>query len=118
MEIKPRSTRSYPSFTTNCAAWPAGTCETARRAHAAKYERHEALGRDVAAVYGGLGDKDHAFAWLEKDFQARSGLLGRIKWELPFESLHSVLAPPLLGQSHASLEIDGYSLNQSINHEP
>jgi Flp pilus assembly protein TadD len=28
-----------------------------------------------AAVYAGLGDKDQAFAWLEKDFQAHSGAL-------------------------------------------
>ena len=26
-------------------------------------------------TYAGLGDKDQAFAWLEKDFQDRSGLL-------------------------------------------
>jgi len=54
-----------------------------------KYERHEALGQDLAAVYLGLGDKDNAFAWLEKDFQAHSGLLARIRWQLPFESLRS-----------------------------
>jgi len=55
----------------------------------AKYERHEALGQDLAAVYVGLGDKDQAFAWLERDFQARSGLLVRIRWLLPFELLRS-----------------------------
>lgn len=55
----------------------------------AKYERHEALGKDVAAVYAGLGDKDQAFAWLEKDFQNRVGPLSRIRWEIPFESLRS-----------------------------
>ena len=55
----------------------------------AKYERHEALGQDVAAVYAGLGDKDQVFAWLEKDFQGRVGTLSRIRWELPFESLRS-----------------------------
>src|SRR5437016_12747522 len=55
----------------------------------AKYERREALGRDVAGVYAGLGDKDQAFAWLEKDFQARSGMLVRIRWEFAFESLRS-----------------------------
>jgi serine/threonine-protein kinase len=70
---------------------------TGRRAEAlailkeleAKYERHEVLGQDLAAVYAGLGDKDQAFAWLEKDFQARSGLLARTRWQLPFESLRS-----------------------------
>ena len=54
-----------------------------------KYQRHEAVGRDVGAVYAGLGDKDRAFAWLEKDFQSRSGLLMRIRWEFAFESLRS-----------------------------
>jgi hypothetical protein len=28
---------------------------------------------------------------LEKDFQARSGLLGRVLWQQPFESLRSDL---------------------------
>jgi TolB-like protein/Flp pilus assembly protein TadD len=55
----------------------------------AKYERHETLGQDVAAVYAGLGDKDQVFAWLEKDFQGRVGTLSRIKWEMPFESVRS-----------------------------
>jgi TolB-like protein/Flp pilus assembly protein TadD len=51
-----------------------------------KYEKHEAIGQDLAA---GLGEKDQAFAWLQKDFQARSGLLARIRWIPPFESLRS-----------------------------
>jgi serine/threonine protein kinase/Flp pilus assembly protein TadD len=55
----------------------------------AKYERHEALGKDVAGIYAGLGDLDQVFVWLEKDFQARAGPLSRIKWELPFESVRS-----------------------------
>jgi TolB-like protein/Tfp pilus assembly protein PilF len=54
-----------------------------------KYERHEALAKDVAGVYAGLGEKDQVFVWLEKDFQARSGPLSRIKWEFPFESVRS-----------------------------
>src|SRR6266567_1015477 len=45
-----------------------------------KYEKHEAIGQDLAAVYAGLGEKDQAFAWLEKDFQARSGLLAWTRW--------------------------------------
>ena len=55
----------------------------------AKYERHEALGKDVAGIYAGLGDMDQAFAWLEKDFQNRAGPLSRIRWETPFEPLRS-----------------------------
>jgi len=54
-----------------------------------KYEKHEVIGQDLAAVYAGLGEKDQAFAWLEKDFQARSGLLPWIRWIPPFESLRS-----------------------------
>ena len=56
----------------------------------AKYERHEALGKDVAGIYAGLGDKDQVFIWLEKDFQARVGPLSRIRWEPPFESVRSL----------------------------
>ena len=52
-----------------------------------KYEKREAFGADVAAIYLGLGDKDQAFAWIEKDFQARSGRLGRVFYQVPFESL-------------------------------
>ena len=54
-----------------------------------KYERHEAFGRDLAAVYAGLGDKNKALMWLEKDFQARVGLAARTSWETVFESLHN-----------------------------
>jgi tetratricopeptide (TPR) repeat protein len=54
-----------------------------------KYQKHETIGQDLAAVYAGLGEKDQVFAWLEKDFQARSGLLTRIRWTPPFESLRS-----------------------------
>jgi len=54
-----------------------------------KYERHEAVAADVAAVYAALEDKDQAFVWLERDFQARSGRLARIIWEPYFESLRS-----------------------------
>lgn len=54
-----------------------------------KYEKGQAIGQDLAAVYAGLGDKDQAFAWLEKDFQTRSGLLGWTRWTPAFESLRS-----------------------------
>ncbi len=52
-----------------------------------KYARKEAIGLDVAAVYAGLGEKDKAFEWLEKDFQTRTGKLGAIRWLTPFETL-------------------------------
>ncbi len=45
--------------------------------------RKEAVGRYIAAVYAGLGEKDKAFEWLEKDFQTRNGELGSIRWSIP-----------------------------------
>ena len=52
-----------------------------------KYTRKEAIGQYIAAVYVGLGDKDKAFEWLEKDFQARNGKLAEIRWQIQFEPL-------------------------------
>jgi hypothetical protein len=43
----------------------------------------------LAGVYAGLGEKDQAFAWLEKDFQQRSGQLPTIAWRLHFDGLRS-----------------------------
>jgi serine/threonine-protein kinase len=54
-----------------------------------KYAKHEAIGQNLARVYANLGDKDQAFAWLEKDFQARSGVLGRIRALPELEPLRS-----------------------------
>jgi eukaryotic-like serine/threonine-protein kinase len=87
----PERDRSVP------AALGYGYAVSGRRAEAlamikdleARYERHEALGVDLASIYAGLGDKDQAFAWLEKDFQARSGFLPRVRWYVPYESLRS-----------------------------
>ena len=53
----------------------------------AKYARKEAIGLYIAAVYVGLGDKNKAFEWLEKDFQARTGKLTEIRWQIQFEAL-------------------------------
>jgi TolB-like protein/tetratricopeptide (TPR) repeat protein len=52
-----------------------------------KYGRKEAIGQDIAAVYVGLGDKDKALSWLEKDFEARDGKLATTRWFIAFESL-------------------------------
>jgi TolB-like protein/Flp pilus assembly protein TadD len=57
----------------------------------AKYARREAIGQYIAAVYVGLGDKDKAFEWLEKDFQARNGKMPEIRWQLQFDSLREDL---------------------------
>ena len=51
------------------------------------YARKEAAGQDVADVYAGLGEKDKAFEWLEKDFQARNGRLAEVRWQIAFEPL-------------------------------
>ena len=51
-----------------------------------KYARKETNARYVAGVYAGLGDKDKAFEWLEKDFQSK-GEVSNIRWALPYESL-------------------------------
>jgi serine/threonine-protein kinase len=54
-----------------------------------RYARGQSTGLQLATVYAGLSDKDHAFAWLEKDFQQHtSGLLWIESW-VPFEDLHS-----------------------------
>jgi tetratricopeptide (TPR) repeat protein len=52
-----------------------------------KYSRHEARGLDLAVVHTGLGEKDQAFVWLEKDYQGHSGTLGYLNWDVYFDSL-------------------------------
>jgi hypothetical protein len=54
-----------------------------------KYDRHEALGYHIAAIYGALGEKDQAFAWLEKDFQAHIGTLPGIAYD---PAMHDALS--------------------------
>jgi serine/threonine protein kinase/tetratricopeptide (TPR) repeat protein len=54
-----------------------------------RYAKHEALATSVAAVYAGLGDRDQAFAWLEKGFEAHSGEMVRINFDQPYEPLKS-----------------------------
>jgi eukaryotic-like serine/threonine-protein kinase len=54
-----------------------------------RYVRREALGMNLASVYTGLGDNDQAFAWLEKDFQQRSGLLPQINSWTSFDAIRS-----------------------------
>lgn len=52
----------------------------------ANYEKKKSFGQFLAAVYAGLGDKDKAFEWLEKDFQNKEDL-GSLGWSIQFESL-------------------------------
>jgi len=53
-----------------------------------RYSRRASLGQYLAIVNAGLGAKDQAFAWLERDFQQRSGELARITTWFYFEDLH------------------------------
>ena len=46
-----------------------------------KYARRESPATDIAEVHVGLGDKDQAFVWLEKAFEARSGMLKDVTYE-------------------------------------
>jgi serine/threonine-protein kinase len=53
-----------------------------------RYSRRETSGKYVAAVYAGLGDKDRAFEWLEKDFRNKDEL-GELRWSVQLEPLRS-----------------------------
>ena len=52
-----------------------------------RYARRESDATEVAAIYAGLGNKDQAFAWLDKAFQDHSSLLVDARVEFPFASL-------------------------------
>jgi TolB-like protein/Flp pilus assembly protein TadD len=52
-----------------------------------RYAKKESSGRQIAAIYAGLGEKGKAFEWLEKDFQSLSGELAFIRWYMQFEPL-------------------------------
>ncbi len=54
-----------------------------------RYAKGESVAQYLARVYAGLGDKDQAFAWLEKDFTNRSGLLHTITWWQFYDDLRS-----------------------------
>jgi tetratricopeptide (TPR) repeat protein len=43
----------------------------------------------IALIYTGLGEKDHAFEWLEKAFEDRSTSMAYLKVEPALASLHS-----------------------------
>ena len=54
-----------------------------------RYNKRESLAQYQAAVYAGLGDKDQAFAWLEKGFQDKNGSLDFVVMEASFDPLRS-----------------------------
>ena len=53
-----------------------------------KYVKRQANGFDLASVYLGLGEKDQAIAWLEKDFQSRNATMPGHVTQPPFDSLY------------------------------
>jgi TolB-like protein/Flp pilus assembly protein TadD len=52
-----------------------------------KFAKGEANGYDLARVYVGLGDKDQAFGWLEKDFQSHNSIMPGYLYIAPLDSL-------------------------------
>lgn len=52
-----------------------------------RYARRESPAMFPAAVYVGLGEKNQAFDWLERDFQARTGLLVFITFYPHYDTL-------------------------------
>jgi len=53
------------------------------------YDAGKAAASDIAVAYVGLGDKDEAFKWLEKSFEARDIGLMTIKWEPGLRSIEN-----------------------------
>jgi hypothetical protein len=45
--------------------------------------------RGVAEIYVGLGDKEQAFAWLDRAFEQRSGWLLHVKENPRYDSLRT-----------------------------
>ena len=52
-----------------------------------RYAKRKTDGLSLAGVYAGLGDRDQAFAWLERDFEQRKILLPEITWRFAFDGL-------------------------------
>jgi eukaryotic-like serine/threonine-protein kinase len=49
----------------------------------------QSLGSQIAALYAQLGDRDRAFAWLEKDFAERGDGIVHLREEIAFDNLRS-----------------------------
>ena len=52
-------------------------------------EQHYVSPASIAIIYAALGDKDQAFAWLQKADNERDGLLARLRVDPRFDSLRS-----------------------------
>ena len=64
-----------------------GEAATVAQELEARHARQQANGFDLARLYVGLGDKDQAFAWLEKDFQSRNATMPGFLYMPPLDSL-------------------------------
>lgn len=53
-----------------------------------KFAQRQANGYDIARLYIGLGDRDQAFEWLEKDFQSRNATMPNFLSTPPLSYLH------------------------------
>jgi TolB-like protein/tetratricopeptide (TPR) repeat protein len=53
-----------------------------------RFANNRGPGRYIAEIYSGLGEKEKAMEWLEKDFQAKNGRLAEIRWTVPYRSMH------------------------------
>ena len=54
-----------------------------------QYAQRKAVGQSVAVIYEGLGDRDQAFAWLEKDFEQHSSELAYVVIRPQFDRLRA-----------------------------
>jgi serine/threonine-protein kinase len=52
-----------------------------------RYARQEAQGAPIAFIHAGLGDKDQALAWLERDFQEGGALANALLINPYFDTL-------------------------------
>ena len=64
-----------------------GAAATVAQELEARHAQQQANGFDLARLYVGLGDKDQAFAWLEKDFQSRNATMPGFLYMPPLDSL-------------------------------
>ena len=55
----------------------------------ARSRRRHVPAYTIAAIYAGLGDKDQAFAWLEKAFADRAWYMTSLKVDPKLDSLRS-----------------------------
>jgi serine/threonine-protein kinase len=53
-----------------------------------RFANNRSAGRYIAEIYSGMGEKEKAMEWLEKDFQTRNGRLAEIRWTVPYRSMH------------------------------